>query len=161
MRKVISLGVLAVLVVGVIWLRGGEERTVRGVVEQAIAAALDGLNRQNPDALDSYFATVAEGAQANGLAETRQAYQTFVAQLPTGATIQFHSSNIDEVEVHEDAGLARVLYRLHFSVIRGGGVIFSARVNQNPALLKTPRGWKISGGDTPQLEDVVGSWPVR
>lgn len=163
MKKGFSLGVLAILAIGIILLsqRGGEERTVRSVVEQAIAAALDGLNRRNPNGLEGYFATVAEGAQASGLVETQQAYENFVSQLPGGTTVQFHSSNIEAVEVHEDTGLARVTYRLHLSVIRGNVAIFTIRIRQDLALLNTPRGWRISGGDTPQIEEVTGIWPPR
>ncbi|MFO7539151.1 MAG: hypothetical protein R6X32_14010 [Chloroflexota bacterium] len=51
--------------------------------------------------------------------------------------------------------------RLHFSVVRGNTAIYSAQATQNLALLKTVRGWRISGGDTPQLEDVTGVWPPR
>jgi len=65
------------------------------------------------------------------------------------------------VAFHEDAGLAKVTYRLHFSVVRSGVAVFGAKPTQNLALLKTPRGWRISGGDTPQLEDVMGAWPTR
>ncbi len=52
-------------------------------------------------------------------------------------------------------------YRLHLSVLHNGQVIFGANVTQNLALLRTPRGWRISGGDAPQLEDVRGGWPPR
>jgi hypothetical protein len=46
-------------------------------------------------------------------------------------------------------------------VIRDGQAIFSANATQNIALLKTQRGWRISGGDVPQLEQVIGNWPPR
>jgi hypothetical protein len=161
MKRIIGLGVLVVLVIGAAWLtqRGGEERAVRHVIDEVQSAALTGLNSRNPNALDEYFATEAEGAQAAGLTETQQAYKDFVAQLPGNNAVQFHSFDIRAMEVHEDAKLAKVTYRLHFSVIRNGQVIFSAKTTQNIALLKTPRGWRIMGGDAPQLEDVTGNWP--
>ena len=161
MKRIIGLGVLVVLIIGAAWLiqRGGEERAVRRVIDEIQSAALSGLNQRHPDALDEYFATVAEGAQAAGLAETQQAYKDFVSQLPGNNAVQFHSFDIAALEVHEDAGLAKVTYRLHFSVIRNGQVIFSAKTTQNIALLKTPRGWRIMGGDAPQLEDVTGNRP--
>jgi len=84
-----------------------------------------------------------------------------VAQLPNSSAVQFHSFDILAIEVHEDAGLAKVTYRLHFSVIRNGQAIFSAKATQSIALLKKPRGWRISGGDAPQLEDVTGAWPPQ
>jgi hypothetical protein len=163
MKRITSLIVLVAFVVGAAWLiqRGGEERAVRRVIDEIQSAALSGLNQRHPDALDEYFATEAEGAQAAGLTETQQAYKDFVSQLPGNNAVQFHSFDIAALEVHEDAGLAKVTYRLHFSVIRNGQVIFSAKTTQNIALLKTPRGWRIMGGDAPQLEDVTGNWPPQ
>jgi hypothetical protein len=164
MKRIIGLGVLVVLIIGAAWLiqRGGEERAVRRVIDEIQSAALSGLNQRHPDALDEYFATEAEGAQAAGLTETQQAYKDFVSQLPGNNAVQFHSFDIAALEAQktrEDAGLAKVTYRLHFSVLRNGQAIFSARATQNIALLKTPRGWRIMGGDAPQLEDVTGNWP--
>jgi len=163
MKKLIGLVVLAILVivVALIVQSGAEERAVRRIIDEVQAAALKGLNFRDPNALDDYFATVEEGAQAAGLTETQQAYKDFVAGLSTGDTVQFHSFDIRTVEVHEDAQLAKVTYRLHFSVVRNGLAVFGAKAMQDLALLKTPRGWRISGGDAPQLEDVIGTWPPR
>ena len=164
MKRITGLIVLVAFIVGAAWLtqRGGEERAVRRVIDEVQSAALGGLNQRHPDALDEYFATEAEGAVAAGLAETQQAYKDFVSQLPGNNAVQFHSFDITALEAQrtrEDAGLAKVTYRLHFSVIRSGQAIFSAKATQNIALLKTPRGWRIMGGDAPQLEDVSGNWP--
>jgi len=131
------------------------------VLDEVQTASLGGLNSRNAGALDDYFATVAEGAQAAGLAETQQAYKDFVAKLPGDNAVQIHSFDITALEVHQEAGLAKVTYRLHFSVIRSGQAIFSAAATQDIAMLKTPRGWRISGGDAPQLDNVTGSWPSR
>ncbi|OGO48943.1 MAG: hypothetical protein A2W37_00230 [Chloroflexi bacterium RBG_16_63_12] len=163
MKRITGLIVLVAFVVGAAWLtqRGAEERAVRRVIDEIQSAALTGMNSRNPDALDEYFATEAEGAVAAGLTETQQAYKDFIAQLPGNNAVQFHSFDIIALEVHEDAGLAKVTYRLHFSVIRSGQVLFSAKATQNIALLKTPRGWRIMGGDAPQLEDVTGNWPPQ
>jgi len=161
MKRLISFAVLLAVVAGAAWLvqRGAEERAVRRVLDDVQTAALGGLNQRHPEALDEYFATVAEGAQAIGLAETQQAYKDFVAQLPGNNAVQFHSFDLTALEVHEDAGLANATYRLHFSVVRGGQAIFSAKATQTIAMLKTPRGWRIMGGDAPQLDDVTGAWP--
>ncbi|HLF28956.1 MAG TPA: hypothetical protein VJG32_21730 [Anaerolineae bacterium] len=163
MKKTIGLVALATLVIvdGLIVQSGAEERAVRRIIDEVQAAALNSLNFRDPNALDEYFATVAEGAQAAGLAETQQAYKDFVAGLSAGDITQFHSFDIKTIEVHQDAGLAKVTYRLHFSVVRNGFAVFGARATQDLALLKTPRGWRISGGDAPQLEDVIGAWPPR
>jgi len=162
MKKIIGLAVLSVAVIGIglVTQQGAEERAVRRVIDEVQAAALNGFQFNNPAALDDYFATVQEGAIAAGLAQTQQAYQDFVAKL-AGSTVQFHSLDIKALEVHEDARLAKVTYRLHFSVVRSGQAIFGAVITQDVALLKTPRGWRVSGGDAPQLENVQGTWPPR
>lgn len=155
----IGAGILLVLVIALAGQRGNADADVRRVVEQVSTAALNGLNRRDPNALNTYFATVDEGAQPTGLELTQQAYQTLASQLRSnGASVQFHSFDIEDVEVHEDGGLARVTYRLHLSIIRGGAAVFSARVSQNVALVNTSRGWRISGGDTPEFADVTGTW---
>lgn len=163
MTRVISFILVLAVITGAAWLaqRGGEERAVRRVIDDVQTAALKGLNSRDPNVLDDYIATEAEGAQAAGLAETQQAYKNFVTQLPDNSIVQFHSFGLQALEVHEQAGLAKVTYRLHFSVIRDGQAIFSADATQNIALLKTQRGWRISGGDVPQLEQVIGAWPLR
>lgn len=163
MKRLIVLGVLLVLVAGAGWLvqSGAEERAVRRLLDDVQQAALFGLNRLDSEALDPYFATEAEGAVPAGLAVTQQAYKDFVAQLPGTNSVQFHSFDILALEVHEDVGLARVTYRLHFSVVRGGLAVYGAKAMQALAMRKTPRGWRISGGDTPQLENVTGIWPPR
>jgi trehalose-6-phosphatase len=164
MRKLSLLLVLLAVVGGVVWLvraRSSDERELRRLMDEVQMAALAALNGRDPDALDVYFATEAEGAQAAGLGEVKQAFKTFVSQLPNDSAVQFHSFDIDEVEVHESDGLARVTYRLHFSVVRGNTAIYSAKATQNLALLRTPRGWRISGGDAAQLAEVTGVWPPR
>lgn len=161
MNKLLQIGFAAVLFTGIILVarRPNPEEDVRTVVEDVRAAALDGLNRHNPTALDKYFATIEEGAQANGLVETQEAYKQFIEQMRRRETVQFHSFKIEGVEVHESGGLARVTYRLHLSVLSGNAAVFSARLTQDLALLRTPRGWRLSGGDTPRLEEVTGIWP--
>ena len=162
MKIIMGLVVLSLFVIGgaLLTQQGAEERAVRRVIDEVQAAALNGFQFNNPAALDEYFATVREGAVAAGLVQTQQAYQDFVTQL-AGSAVQFHSFDIKALEIHESAKLAKVTYRLHFSVVRSGQAIFGAGVTQDLALLKTPRGWRVSGGDAPQLEDVQGVWPPR
>lgn len=161
MKRLLGFVVGLTMMVGGGWLiqRGAEERAVRSVMGDVQTAALTGLNTRNSNALDGYFATEAEGAQVAGLAETQQAYKDFVAQLPGNTAVQFHAFDIVALEVHAEAGLAKVTVRLHFSVVQNGQAISSATATQDIALLKTPRGWRISGGNTVQLQDVTGSWP--
>ena len=94
------------------------------------------MNRSNPYTPDTYFATVEEGAQENGLAETQGAYKTFTAHL-SGTLVQIHSFNIEAVAMHEDAELASVTYQMHLSVIRGGAAVFTVRFTQDLAALRT------------------------
>jgi len=162
MKKWAWVAALAVIVVLVIVLsRGGSaEGDIRRLIEEAQTAAVNEANRENSNALDNYFATVEEGVQEGGLAETQAAYQNFVTQL-RGDTVQVHSFNIEGVEVHENGGLARVSYQAHVSIVRGGAAVFTVRFRQNLALLKTATGWRVSGGDAPQIEETTGVWPPR
>ena len=137
--------------------QGAVQRTVENVVKATEA----GLNRRSLAEVEQYFATAQEGANQAGLQETQQALRQFAASLTSRERIQFHSFDVEGVEVHEDGGLARVTYRLHFSILRDSTVIYGAVMMQDLALVKSPRGWRISGGDTPQLSQVTGQWPPR
>ncbi len=161
MKKLLILVAIIVAIIVVVRLAGGSDQSaeVRRVVENAQAAAVEGLNRGSANAIDSFFASVAEGAQPDGLAETQQAYKDIVSRLPGGAQIQVHSFDITSVEVHEEAGLAKVTYRLHASLIRGGAAVFAVQFTQDLALLRTKSGWRISGGDAPQIEETTGNFP--
>ena len=81
--------------------------------------------------------------------------------MTSGDRVQFHTFQIQNVALHESAGQATATYRLHFSVVRNGAARFSAVVIQNIAVIKTPRGWRIAGGDTPQVEVLTGQWPIN
>ena len=142
-------------------IRGTPEGDVRTIVQAAANATEDGVNRRDLSAVEPFFATPAEGANLAGLGQTIGQLRTFTTHLTAGDQVQVHSFQIQSVAVHESGGLARATYRLHFSVVRGGAAVYTAVVTQNLALLKTPRGWRISGGDQPQLSDVVGAWPSR
>ena len=142
-------------------LRGTPEGDIRKTVQQAASATEAGVNRRDLSAIEPFFATPAEGANLAGLGQTIGQLRTFTTHLHASDQLQVHSFQIQSVAVHESGGLARATYRLHFSVVRGGAAVYTAVVTQNLALLKTPRGWRISGGDQPQLSDVVGQWPPQ
>jgi len=163
MKKILWLVIIAgaVATVAALGQPKSDKGVVRGVVEEAARTAIDGVNGRNPSAINRYFASIEEGAQAGGLSETQEPYRAFVGQLPSGMTAQLHSLDIEAVEVHDEAGLARVSYSAHVSLIRGGAAIYTATLRQNVALMKTDRGWLISGGDALQLDDITGTWPVR
>lgn len=153
---------IVVALIGVAFLFAAcdqSEFTVRTTVENAAKAAEAGLARGDVSGVQPFFATTADEANQAGLDETWGALQSFAASLDNSSRVQFHSFDVLETRVHEDGGLAAVTYRLHMSVLRNGEVAFGAVVTQNLALLKTPRGWLISGGDEPQLREVQGQWP--
>jgi hypothetical protein len=161
------IGISIVVGLGVLFLSacgagGSSDSAVRKTVEDALKAAETGLNNHNVNGVDPFFATAAEGANADGLGQTRDALSAFAASLSGSDQVQFHDFAIQNVEVHDSAGLAKVTYQLHLSVVRSGSQLaFGATVTQDLALLRTPRGWRISGGDQPQLSDVKGQWPSR
>lgn len=142
-------------------LRGTPEGDVRTIVQAAANATEAAVNRRDLSAVEPFFATPAEGTNLAGLGQTIGQLRTFTTHLNAGDQVQVHSFQIQSVAVHESGGLARATYRLHFSIVRGGAAVYTAVVTQNLALLKTPRGWRISGGDQPQLSDVVGAWPPQ
>ncbi|MBW7886374.1 MAG: hypothetical protein H3C34_27860 [Caldilineaceae bacterium] len=154
---------ISLIVVVALWLAGcsNSESAVSKTVEATADAVLSGLNRRNLDAVEPFFATADEGANAAGLGETWEALQVFADQLGSGDQVQFHSFNVESVAVHEENKLARVTYRLHFSVVRNGLPIYSAVAIQDLAVIRTTRGWRISGGDVPRLGDITGLWPPR
>lgn len=154
-----GLAVSATLVALV--LRGTPDGDVRKTVESAAKAAEISLTQRDLSAVEPFFATIAEGANPAGLGQTLGQLRMFATHLNAGDQVQFHSFQVPSVAVHESGGLARATYRLHFSVVRGGTAVYTAVVVQNLALLKTPRGWRISGGDQPQLSDVIGEWTPR
>jgi hypothetical protein len=161
-RATIVLALLSALALASILTGcGGAQAAVRQVIDEAETAAAASLNSRNLDIVEAYFATTAEGANEAGLNETLGALRRFRDTLSGSDTFQVHSFQIQSIAMHESGNLARVTYRLHFSLVRNGAAIFTAVVTQNLALMQTPRGWRISGGDTPQLSDVTGQWPPR
>lgn len=156
---VIGIGILLLVAGGA--ARGGDG-VVRQTVEDAFQTAAIGLNTHNISTVDSLFATVAEGANADGLQQTREALYTFAGSLSGSDQVQFHDLAIKAVEVHDSAGLAKVTYQVHLSVVRNGSQLaFGATITQDLALLRTPRGWRISGGDQAQLSEIRGQWVAR
>jgi hypothetical protein len=159
MRRMVT--VLMVAVVAGLALAGcnqGEGR-IRREVENAATVAFDGLNRGDMSRLPGFFATEPSGANKEGLANTLGALESFAAELGSGDTVQVHSFDVEEVVVHDERNLGRVTYRLHMSVLRNGEPIFSVVATQNLAMLRVNGAWRIGGGDTPQLSEVVGAWP--
>lgn len=155
--------ILITLLLGFAWLLlaacSNADSVVRRTVEDAAKAVEGSFDLRSLDDVEPFFTTTSEGANEAGLEETWGALQRFADSLPSSDRVQFHSFEVQNVEVHEEAKLAKVTYRLHLSVLRGSEVMFGVVVTQNLALLNTPRGWRISGGDTPQLSEITGQWP--
>jgi hypothetical protein len=154
------IAVLMVVVAGLA-LAGcsqGEGR-IRREVENAASVAFDGLNRRDLSRLPAFFATVTQGANEEGLANTLGAVESFAAELGSGDTVQVHSFDVEEAVVHDERNLGRVTYRLHMSVLRNGQVIYGFVATQNLAMVQVNGAWRIGGGDAPQLSEMVGAWP--
>ncbi|MBI3915109.1 MAG: hypothetical protein HY327_13100, partial [Chloroflexi bacterium] len=111
-------------------------------------------------ALNPYFATPEEGANAQGLINTRDAFQKMVNDHVSGVSlVQLSNFRITEVQIHQSGGLARVKYQMDIRIVHGTEQ-GTATLTQDLALLKTAwRGWRISGGDTAQVSNVVGKLP--
>lgn len=135
--------------------------TVVTTVDNAGKAAEAALTTgRDLSTVQKFFASAEEGANQVGLDETWGALQRFTASLDNSSRVQFHSFDVLNTKIHESGGLATATYRLHMSVLRNGEVAYSAIITQNLALMNTPRGWLISGGDEPQLSEVQGQWPL-
>lgn len=159
-RRMLYVTVLAAMAWWLVGCAAGSGGAVRKTVEEAAKAVEQDLNRRNLASVQPFFATEAEGANAAGLADTWGALESFAAGLTPSDRVQFHSFDIEDIAVHEGGDLARASYRLHLSVLRGSEVAFGFVATQNLALLRTERGWRISGGDEVQLSEVMGQWPL-
>lgn len=159
MQRKFLISLILVFAAVLLMACGNSDRAVRKTVEDAATAVEDGLNQRNLAAVEPFFATEAEGANKAGLEETWGALRRFTDSLTSSERIQFHSFDVQSVSVHESGSLAKATYRLHLSLLRGSQVIYGFVAIQNLALIKTARGWRISGGDQAQLSEITGSWP--
>jgi hypothetical protein len=159
-RRITCAVALAAMALLLAACAAGSKGAVRTTVEDAAKAVEQDLNRRNLNSVRLFFATAGEGANAAGLADTWGALETFAAGLTPSERVQFHSFDIEDIAVHEGGDLARASYRLHVSVLRGSEVAFGLVATQNLALLRTERGWRISGGDEAQISEVIGRWPL-
>ncbi len=137
-----------------------DENAVRGTVgnfERRLENVIAG--KAKVAALDDYFATPAEGANEQGLTNTRDAYASMLNNHVSGVSIvQLSNFRITNVEVHQSGGLAKVTYQMDIRIVHGTNQ-GTATLTQDLALLKTPRGWRISGGDPWRYSNVVGTLP--
>lgn len=137
-----------------------DENAVRGTVGTFISTLQDGIaGKAKPAALDDYFATVADGANEQGLVNTRDAFMDMLGNHVSGASlVQLSDFRITNVEVHQSGGLAKVTYQMNIRIVHGTEQ-GTATLTQDLALLKTARGWRISGGDPWRYSNVVGTLP--
>lgn len=137
-----------------------DENAVRGTVGNFISTLQDAIaGKAKPAALDDYYATAAEGANAQGLVNTQTVFRTMIENHVNGMSlVQLSNFRITAVEVHESGGLAKVTYQMDIRIVHGTQE-GTATLTQDLALLKTPRGWRISGGDPWRYSNVVGTLP--
>lgn len=137
-----------------------DETAVRGTVtsfEQTLENVVAG--KAKVAALDDYFATAAEGANTQGLVDTHDAFVQMVNDHVSGVSLlQLSNFRITTVQMHSSGGLARVTYQVDIKIVHGTQQ-GTATKTQDLALLKTPRGWRISGGDPWRYTNVVGTLP--
>ncbi len=162
MKRLLVLSIaLVLLTLALSACASADDGAVRQVVTDEDRAVESTLDAQSTAAsIDSYFATPAEGANDTGLGNTLGALRALLNDHVSGASrVELTNFRITQVEVHSEANLARVQYQVDLTIVHGdqNG---SATVTQDLALLKTrTRGWRISGGDAPQLSNVVGQLP--
>lgn len=160
MKRLLMLLPIVLLLILAACAGNPEENAVRGTVsafERTLEDAIAG--KAKPAALDDYFATAADGAIAPGLVNTRDAFREMLNNHVNGVSlVQLSNFRITNVEVHQSAGLAKVTYQLDIRLVHGTQQ-GTATLTQDLALLKTPRGWRISGGDPWGYNNVVGTLP--
>lgn len=162
MKKLFITAVLIAILPFVLAACAGspDENAVRGTVanfEQTLENVIAGKAKDT--ALDDYFATVADGANEQGLVNTRDAFHKMVEEHVSGASlVQLSNFRITDVQVHQGGGLARVTYQVDVKFVHGTQQGTGTKT-QDLALLKTPRGWRISGGDPWRYSNVVGTLP--
>lgn len=162
MRLLFTLSLLAALLVLTLAACSGnpDYSAVRGTVgtfEQTLENVIAG--EAPATALDEFFATPAEGANKQGLVNTRDAFRRMVEDHVGGASlVQLSNFRITDVQVHHRGGLAKVTYQVDLKIIHGTQQATGTKT-QDLALLRTLRGWRISGGDPWRYSNIVGALP--
>lgn len=160
MKRLLMLFLFILLLILAACAGNPDENAVRGSVrtfERTLEDVIAG--KAKPTALDDYFATTADGANEQGLVNTRDAFRAMLNDHVNGVSlVQLSNFRITNVEVHQSGGLAKVTYELDIRLVHGTQQ-GTATLTQNLALLKTPRGWRISGGDPWGYKNLVGTLP--
>jgi hypothetical protein len=160
--------VCALLLLGLSACQTPDESAVRQVVTDTERASADAFNGTgNATAVEQYFATPEEGANPLGMENTRDRFLAALQEQGTGSLrIQLQNFQITSVQVDSGVGQARVTYQV-YAIITQNGRVTRLTVTQDLALRKTPtRGWRINGGDKPQLSlrmrsEVPAGWSRR
>jgi hypothetical protein len=160
MKRLLMLLPFVLLLILAACASNPDENAVRGTVgnfERTLEDAIAG--KVKAVALDAYFATAADGANAQGLVNTRDAFREMLNDHVNGQSlVQLSNFRITNVEVHQSSGLAKVTYQADIRLVHGTQQ-GTATLTQDLALLKTPRGWRISGGDPWRYNNIVGTLP--
>lgn len=160
MKRLLILLALLMLMILAACAGNPDENAVRGTVGNFAGTLQDAIaGKAKPAALDAYFATLADGANEQGLANTRDAFANMLNNHVSGTSlVELSNFRITNVQVHQSDGLAKVTYQMNIRIVHGTEQ-GTATLTQDLALLKTPRGWRISGGDPWRYSNVVGMLP--
>lgn len=160
MKRILILSTFVLLALLAACGGNPDENAVRGTVANFAGTLQDAIaGKAKPAALDAYFATNADGANEQGLVNTRDAYAKMLNDHVSGVSlVQLSDFRITSVEVHQSGGLAKVTYQMNLRIVHGTEQ-GTATLTQDLALLKTSRGWRISGGDPWRYSNVVGMLP--
>lgn len=160
MKRFFILLSLALLLVLAACASNADENGVRNIVanfERTLEEVIAG--KASDAVLDNYFATAEESANAQGLVNTRDAFHRMIEDHVSGASlVQLTNFRITDAQVHQSGGLAKVTYQVDIRIVHGTQQV-TATKTQDLALLKTPRGWRISGGDRWRYTNVQGTLP--
>lgn len=160
MKRILILSMFVLVTFLAACVGSPDENAVRGTVGNFAGTLQDAITgKAKSSALDAYFATVADGANEQGLVNTRDAYAKMLNDHVSGVSlVQLSDFRITSVEVHQSGGLAKVTYQMNLRIVHGTEQ-GTATLTQDLALLKTSRGWRISGGDPWRYSNVVGMLP--
>jgi hypothetical protein len=121
------------------------------VVQNAGQAIMEGYDARDLTKFDSYFATPAQGADLEGLANTQRAVHDLLDRTDEYDLLDLLSFNATDQMIDEAGGEATVHYRAEVSLDAGDLPVRAVVVEQEIALIKVEDRWLISGGDLARI----------
>ncbi|MCB9453028.1 MAG: hypothetical protein H6672_16450 [Anaerolineaceae bacterium] len=130
-------------------------------VQQAINAFVEGFNNQSLTDFDTYFATLDQGADADGLLQTQEAAHALLhITVGSDTVVEVHSFEITGTKIDNQNHQAVVHYKADISIVYNSDLSdFAGIVEQDVALQQVDGKWLITGGDQPQITPVESSTP--